>query len=112
MPRRENSQLPGAKSRLFYGYIIVIASFFIAALTMGTRTAFGTFFKPMLNDFGWTRAVTSGAFSLCMAMHGLLGILMGEITDRIGPRMALTLCGFLLGLGYLLMSQISAVWQL
>jgi len=66
----------------------------------------------MLSEFGWTRAMTSGAFSLSWIIQGLLGIVMGGLTDRLGPRMALTLCGFLLGLGYLLMSQISAVWQL
>ena len=37
---------------------------------------------------------------------------MGRFTDRLGPRIVLTFCGFLIGLGYLLMSQLSAVWQL
>jgi MFS family permease len=80
--------------------------------TWGTHFAFGVFFIPVLTEFGWTRAVTSGAFSLSMITQGLLGIVMGGLTDRLGPRVVLTLCGFLLGLGFLLMSQISAVWQL
>jgi len=37
---------------------------------------------------------------------------MGRLNDRLGPRMVLTFCGFFIGLGYLLMSQLSAVWQL
>jgi len=37
---------------------------------------------------------------------------MGRLNDRLGPRIVLTFCGFLMGLGYLLMSQLSAVWQL
>jgi len=82
-------------------------------LTMfSTRYAFGVFFKPVLTEFGWTRAITSGAFSLSMFMEGLVGIVMGGLNDRLGPRMVLTLCGFLLGLGCLLISQISAIWQL
>jgi len=37
---------------------------------------------------------------------------MGGLNDRLGPRTVLTLCGFLIGLGYLLMSLTSAAWQL
>jgi len=78
----------------------------------GVYYAFGVFFKPMLTEFGWTRATTSGAFSLSWIVSGLLAIVMGRLTDRFGPRLVMTLCGFFLGLGYLLVAQISAVWQL
>ncbi len=105
-------QAPDNKQRFFYGYIIVVAAFCIMVLIYGAYYAFGVFFKPVLTDFGWTRAMTSGAFSLSMIVNGLLAIVMGGLTDRFGPRVVLTLCGFLLGLGYLLMSQIGAVWQL
>jgi len=77
-----------------------------------TYLAFGVFFKPVITEFGWTRALTSGAFSLSMIMQGLLGIVMGALNDRFGPRRVMTFCGFFLGLGYLLMSQITSVWQL
>jgi len=82
------------------------------AATFGTYFAFGVFFKPVLTEFGWTRALTSGAFSLSMIMHGVMGIVMGILNDRLGPRIVLSLCGFLIGLGYLLMSQISTISQL
>ena len=45
-------------------------------------------------------------------MRGLLCIVGGGLNDRLGPRVVITLCGFLIGLGYLLMSQVSTVWQL
>jgi len=77
-----------------------------------TYLAFGVFFKPVITEFGWTRALTSGAFSLSMIMQGLLGIVMGALNDRFGPRRVMTFCGFFLGLGYLLMSQITSIWQL
>ena len=102
----------GAEPRLFYGYIVVAVAFCIMVLTNGTRLSFGIFFKPVLTEFGWTRTMTSGAFSLAMIVHGLVSIVMGGLTDRLGPRIVLTLCGFILGLGYLLMSQVNAVWQL
>ncbi|MFC2047493.1 MFS transporter [Chloroflexota bacterium] len=100
------------KPRFFYGYVVVAATFCIMVVTLGTSYTFGVFFKPVLTEFGWTRALTSGAFSLSMLMAGLIGIVMGGLNDRFGPRVLLTVCGVLLGLGYFLMSQISAVWQL
>jgi MFS family permease len=80
-------------------------------VSWGVYTAFGVFFKP-LTEFGWTSTMISGAFSLSMIVYGVLGIVMGNLNDRYGPRVVTALCGFLLGLGYLLMSQVSALWEL
>src|SRR5512136_326782 len=73
----------------FYGYIIIIISFITLVISFGILSSFGVFFKPLLNEFGWTRAATSGAFSLCSIIQGLLGIAMGGITDRFGPRVVI-----------------------
>jgi MFS family permease len=96
----------------YYGYIVVIAGFVITMVSVGTYYSIGVFFKPMLNDFGWSRAVTSGPISFSMITNGLLVILMGRITDKFGPRLVGIICAVLGGTGYLLMSQITAVWQL
>jgi MFS family permease len=112
MPIRQDPQSPGARPRFFYGYIVVGAALLITAMTFGSYNSFGIFFEPVLTEFGWTKAIISGALSLSWIMQGVLGIVMGRLTDRFGPRLVLTICGFLVGLGYLLMSQIGAVWQL
>jgi len=100
------------RPRFFYGYVVVLASFCAMVVAGGTTYTFGVFFKPLLTEFGWTRAMTSGAFSLYMVLHGFLYIVTGRLTDRFGPRLVVTACGCFLGLGYLLMSQVSAIWQL
>jgi MFS family permease len=100
------------KTRFFYGYIIVIVSFLIMMLTGGMHSVFGVFFKPIITEMGWTRAATSGAFSLRVIMTGLSGIFLGGLNDRFGPRLVITLCGLLAALGYLLMSQTQTIWQL
>ena len=96
----------------FYGYTIVASSAFMMVLIFAVHYAFGVFFKPVLTEFGWTRAMTAGAFSLVWVTQGIVSILMGGLNDRFGPRVVLTVCGTLIGAGFLLMSQISAVWQL
>ena len=81
-------------------------------VTWGIFLSFGVFFEPVLTEFGWTRAMTSGAFSFSFLVMGALGIGVGRLTDRFGPRLVMTGCGFFLGIGFLLMSQISAIWHL
>ena len=100
------------KPRAFYGYTIIIASFFVLMLTFGIFMTFGVFFKPLQAEFGWSSAQTSGLFSLSMIVSGVMSIVMGRLNDRFGPRIVISISGFLIGLGYLLMSQVSALWQL
>ncbi len=97
---------------LFYGYIIALAAFLIMVVTWGAFYCFGVFFKPVLIEFGWTRAATSGAYSLSFVLSGFLGIFTGRLSDRLGPRIVMIGCGLFLASGYLLMSQISTIWQL
>jgi len=101
--------LPGG---IFYGYIVAAAAAFIMVLVFSVHYSFGVFFLPLLNEFEWTRAMTAGAFSLVWIAQGLLASVMGGWNDRLGPRLVLTICGVLIGAGYLLMSQVSAVWHL
>jgi MFS family permease len=110
-PQKINPPLEGG-SRFFYGYFVVGASLLIMSMMWGVYYAFGVFFKPVLNEFGWTKAMTSGAFSLASMMNGLLAVAMGGLTDKFGPRMVMTVCGLFLGLGLILMSQISDVFHL
>ena len=111
-PIEKAEAIEKGRPRFFYGYIVVAAAALILTITQGTFYSFGIFFKPLSADFGWTRAMTSGAFSLCMMLQGFLFILTGRLNDTIGPRFVLTVCGIFLGLGYILMSQIGALWQL
>jgi len=99
-------------STFFYGYIVVIAAFTIAVAVEGLLFSFGVFFKPLLSEFGWTRAMTSGAMSFGSVLRIPLSMVSGRLTDKLGSRVMLTACGFFIGLGYLLMSQINALWQL
>ena len=64
MASHEIQQSPKAEPRFFYGYVVVAAALFIMVAIYGVFYAFGIFFKPVLAEFGWTRVMTSGAFSL------------------------------------------------
>ncbi|MFC1976888.1 MFS transporter [Chloroflexota bacterium] len=100
------------KPKFFYGYVVVAAGLITSALLVGPFISFGVFFKPLLSEFGWMRATTSVATSIAALVMGFSGIAAGRITDKYGPRVVLITCGLFMGLGILLMSQVSALWQL
>jgi MFS family permease len=112
MTGKNLNQHPNTEPKLYYGYIIVGVTFIIMLLSWGLFIVFGVFFDQLLEEFHWSRAMISGAYSVSSIVSGVLAIVMGGLTDRFGPRLVVTFCGFCLGLGYLLMSQVNALWQL
>ena len=96
----------------FYGYLILATCFCIQGIGVGTYVTFGVFFKPLLAEFGWSRATLSSAHSLTFLIAGMLGILVGRLNDRLGPRILMTVTGFIYGFGFILMSRVNALWQL
>ncbi len=87
-------------------------SFLILMIVWGAQYSFGVFFKPMLNEFKLSRAVLSGAYSTGLVIQSVACIFTGKLCDKYGPRIVVTICGSLLGISYLLMSQVQAVWQI
>lgn len=102
----------GKESKLFYGYIVAMAGFCIMAVVHGLYSSFGVFFPSLLAEFGWSRATLAGASSIAFFTMGCVGIIMGVLTDRFGPRLVMTASGIFFGIGHLLMSQVHAVWQM
>ena len=91
------------RPKYFYGYNIVASSFFIQASGIGTMMTFGVFFKPVLSEFGWSRATLSAAQSIMAIFAGFFSIIVGRLNDRFGPRILIMLTGCA-GLGLILMS--------
>jgi len=97
--------------KYFYGYNIVASSFLIQALGIGTMMTFGVFFKPVLSEFGWSRATLSAAQSIMAVFAGFFSIIIGRLNDNFGPRILIMLTGCA-GLGLILMSGLGSTWQL
>ncbi|MFC1952826.1 MFS transporter [Chloroflexota bacterium] len=99
------------KRKLFYGWWMVAAAVVMHFFGGGTfYYGFTVFFNPIRNNFGWTAAITSVAFSLQRLEFGILGPLAGFLVDRIGPRKMMFAGWSVVGLGFLLMSRINSLW--
>ena len=78
----------------------------------GLVYAYGIFFKPMSNEFGWSRSVTAAPFGFYAIFHNLLALLAGRLCDRFGPKLVLAIGGFCLGLSMILMRYVTTIWEL
>lgn len=96
----------------FYGWVIVAMVFVTMAIGVNARTAFSLLFPPIVDEFGWERATTAGAFSFGFLVSALLSPLLGKLMDRFGPRGVVELGVGLMGVGLLLASLVSQPWHL
>jgi len=100
-----------AQPAKFYGWCVVGACF-AAMFTLGEAMwTFGIFFKPLENDFGWTRAVISSGYTAFLIGYGVSVIIAGRFADRHSPRPILFMSALLAGIGTCLCSLVQSISQ-
>jgi MFS family permease len=97
-------------AHLYYGWWIVIASM-CAMLIASTFywQGFSVFFLPLQNEFNTSRAGLSGAIALSQLEGGMMGPVGGYLVDRFGPRRMMLIGVSIMGLGFLILSQIHSL---
>jgi MFS family permease len=103
---------PSASAPRFYGWTVLAAAFVIISMSIGMLFTLAIFLKPMEEAMGWSRSSISSVGLLNWVVMGLGGVLAGFISDRIGTRAVVLVGSGLLGLGLVLSSQVTALWQL
>ena len=104
--------MPALKSRprIFYGWWIVAACFFIAVYTGGiVHFGFTAIFEPIRNEFGWSYTEISIAASIRGLELGIFAPIMGILVDRFGSRKLLFMGAFTIGLGLTLLSRTNSL---
>ena len=96
----------------FYGWIIIAVTFVTMAIGVNARTAFSLFFPPIIDEFGWERGVTAGAFSFGFVVSAGVSPLIGRLMDRLGPRSVMELGVALMAGGLLLAPLTTQPWHL
>jgi MFS family permease len=96
----------------YYGWVIVGVVFITMGIGVNARTAFSLLFPPILDEFGWDRGVTAGAFSFGFLVSAFMSPFLGRLMDRRGPRVVLEIGVAMMGAGLLLATLIQRPWQL
>ena len=68
-----------------YGYLPVVAALANVATVIHIYTL-GPFMAPLEAEFGWSRAQISSAITVSNGINAGLGVLVGFLIDKYGPR--------------------------
>jgi MFS family permease len=97
---------------IFYGWIIVAVAFVTMGVGVNARTAFSLLFPPILDEFGWDRGVTAGAFSFGFLVSAVLSPFIGRLMDHRGPRVVIEMGVGVMAAGFLLATLVRQPWHL
>ena len=82
------------------------------ALAYGVWYAYSVFLVALLREFGWSRSVLAGAFSIFTLVGGGAGPVLGALADRFGPRRLILAGGALLAASLWADSYVTRAWHL
>jgi len=101
-----------ARLPFFYGWVVVAVAFVTMGIGVNARTAFSLLFPPILDEFGWERGVTAGAFSFGFLVSAALSPALGRLMDRRGPVLVMEIGVAMMAAGLLLATLVQEPWQL
>jgi sugar phosphate permease len=97
---------------MYYGWLIVGVAMYSAFLGAGlNNVTMSVILKPLSDDQGWTRTLTSGAITAGALLAGFLSPGVGRAADRIGPRLLMPVGAAAVGTLVILLSRIDEPWQ-
>jgi MFS family permease len=104
--RRWLSLLP-----FYYGWLVIGIAFVTMAIGVSARTAFSLLLPPLIDEFGWDRSLSAGAFSFGFLVSAVLSPFVGRLMDKRGPRLVIESGVVLMSAGLLLAPAIESPWH-
>lgn len=92
-------------------WLVVAGGFLAFTVSASLMHAYTVYLLAFIDEFGWSRAESSIAYSVGQIVGGLSAPLVGGMVDRLGSRRMVLLGGCLLTLGLLGSAQATALWQ-
>lgn len=96
----------------YYGWAIVACAFATMAVGVNARTAFSLLYPAILDEFGWARGETAGAFAIGFVCAAFLGPIVGLMLNRFGPRVVMPAGSLMMSGGFVSMTFVTEPWML
>lgn len=95
-----------------YGWVVVVAVFFVHVIVIGNIGAFGVLFANYTDTFSATEGEIAWVGSIGAFLMSAMGHFGGALSDHWGNDKVVCLGGILVGIGYFLASYSTEVWHL
>lgn len=103
------SKLP-FRSPVFYGWVMVLVSSLVIFFSgPGQTYSVSVFIDSYINEYGWSRSMVSGMYSVGTFCAGMLMGFVGRLFDRYGHRRMTSMIALFFGLACVWMSVVSSV---
>ncbi|MCW2768080.1 MAG: transporter [Nocardioides sp.] len=104
--------LPPVTRRLHRAWLVAAITMGALIAAAGFRSSTGALLVPLEEDFGWSRATTSGAVSLNLVVYGLTAPFAAALMEKFGVRRVVAAALTLVAIGSGLTLLMTAAWQL
>ena len=93
-------------------WIVVGTTFVTLAVLYGAWYSYSVFLVALLKEFGLSRSLVAGAFSLFVLVHGLCGPVIGWFLRVAGPRRVILVGACVMVIGLTLTAETTEWWHL
>jgi MFS family permease len=98
--------------RLFYGWYIVGAMFFMGLVGVAPRQALGLFFETWSEEFGVSVSQLSAVAAAGWLVNGISQPIVGGLTDKYGGRIVMFVSMIAVGIGTFFIGVTVSIWTL
>jgi MFS family permease len=98
--------------RIHYAWFVAATTFIVLLCAAAVRATPSVIIVPLQNEFGWSRALISGAISINLVLYGLVGPFAAAIMQRFGIRRTIMVALAIMAIGVALTNLMTAPWQL
>ena len=100
------------RPRIHRAWWVALATLGALVAAAGFRSSTGALLQPLEDDFGWSRATTSGAVTLNLVVYGLTAPFAAALMERFGVRRTVASALVLVAAGSGLTVLMTEAWQL
>lgn len=95
-----------------YAWAVAAATLLMASLSFGAVTSVPILFGPIYQEFGWSHGLIASIHTSAMVGAGIGSIILGRILDKRGFLIIGLGAGLATGLGLVLASFATSIWQM